>query len=91
MDDEGLASAVIATLDVIDKDGAVTLPGAFGTQPVVVVPTHDWTSVPRGKGSIREGGKEAISTFKFNLESPTAKEWRGWNSKKGGMRRGSIG
>ena len=75
VDDEGVASAVIATLNVIDGDGDVTLPGAFGNQPVVVLPTHDWNSVPLGKGNVREQGNEVVAEFKFNLDSPTAKEW----------------
>ncbi len=75
LEGDGTGSAVFATLNVADKDGDVTLPGAFGKQTVVVVPTHDWSSVPLGKGSTREVGDEAIVDFKLNLDSPTAKEW----------------
>ena len=75
VDDAGVASAVIATLNVIDHDGDVTLPGAFGTQHVPVVPTHDWESVPLGKAVLRESSNEAIADIKFNLNSPTAREW----------------
>jgi len=48
--DKGLVRAVIATLNVRDKDGDVTLSGAFGNQDVVVLPTHNWGHVPIGKG-----------------------------------------
>jgi hypothetical protein len=72
---EGRGTAVFATLNVIDKDGDVTLPGAFGKQSVVIVPAHNWGSVPLGKGTIREVGEEAHVDFEFNLDSPTAREW----------------
>ena len=75
LEGDGTGSAVFATLNVVDKDGDVTEPGAFGKQAVVIVPTHDWSSVPLGKGSTREVGDEAIVDFKLNLDSPTAKEW----------------
>ncbi len=75
LEGDGTGSAVFATLNVVDKDGDVTLPGAFGKQTAVVVPTHDWSSVPLGKGTTREAGDEAIVDFKLNLDSPTAKEW----------------
>ena len=75
LEGDGTGSAVFATLNVVDKDGDVTLPGAFGKQTVVIVPTHNWSSVPLGKGTTREAGDEAIVDFKLNLDSPTAKEW----------------
>ena len=75
LDEAGVGRAVISTLDVVDKDGDVTLPDAFGSQPTVVLPTHDWQSIPLGKGTVREEGDEAVVDFKLNLESPTAKEW----------------
>lgn len=72
---EGRVQAVFATMNVIDKDGDVTIPGAFGEQEVVIVPAHNWGSVPLGKGTIREIGEEAIADLRFNLESQTAAEW----------------
>lgn len=72
---EGRGTAVFSTLNVIDKDGDVTLPGAFGQQSVVIVPAHNWGSVPLGKGTVREVGDEAHVDFEFNLDSPTAREW----------------
>ena len=75
LEGDGTGSAVFATLNVVDMDGDVTLPGAFGKQTVVIVPTHNWSSVPLGKGTTREAGDEAIVDFKLNLDSPTAKEW----------------
>ena len=75
VDDTGQVSAVFATLNVIDHDEEVTRPGAFGSQEAVIVPTHDWHSVPLGKGLLRESNHEAIGDMKFNLEIPIAKEW----------------
>lgn len=75
MDDKGVITAVIATLNAVDKDNDVTLAGAFGEQAVVVLPTHDWMSVPIGKGSTREAGNDVLADIKLNLDIPTAKEW----------------
>ncbi len=75
MDEEGRGLAVIATLGVIDKDGDVTLPGAFGEQAVKVVPTHDWSHVPIGKATLKEIGNEAVAEFELNLEIEAARDW----------------
>ncbi len=75
MDDVGRGLAVIATMNVIDKDGDVTLPGAFGEQTVKVVPTHDWSHVPLGKATLKEQGDEVIAEFGLNLEIEAARDW----------------
>ena len=75
MDDAGKGTAVIATLNVIDKDGDVTMPGAFGDQHAVVVPTHNWNHVPLGKATIREEGNEVLADFQLNLDIQAAREW----------------
>ncbi len=75
--DKGTGSAIIAELNVVDLDGDVTLPGAFGTQEVNVLPAHD-TYMPRlGKAILREADNYAIADFKFNLDpnAQSAKEW----------------
>ncbi|MCP4976493.1 MAG: hypothetical protein GY931_10055, partial [Maribacter sp.] len=87
--EKGEGSAIIAELNVIDLDGDVTLPGAFGEQHVNIQPAHD-THVPRlGKGVLKEDGKYAIADFKFNLapEAITAKEW--YSSLKFDMKNGT--
>ncbi|CAN0424065.1 unnamed protein product, partial [Phaeothamnion confervicola] len=38
----GSGQIVVATLGVIDHDGDVTLPGFFGRQNIVLLPSHDW-------------------------------------------------
>ena len=61
---------------MVDHDDDLTKRGAFGEQGVVILPTHDFSSVPLGKGKTREEGNEAIADFKLNLNIPAAKEWR---------------
>lgn len=73
--DDGTATIVIATLNEIDSDGDVTLPGFFGKQDVVVLPAHDRFSVPLGKGRIYEDGDEAIAEVAFNLDIAAARDW----------------
>lgn len=75
LDEAGKGLAVFATLNVIDKDGDVTLPGAFGEQLAKVVPAHDWGHVPLGKAKISENGNEALADFALNLEIESARDW----------------
>lgn len=76
--DSGIIIAAFATLNVIDKDGDVTLPGFFGDQEAVFLPTHNWQHRPMGKGPIREVGDQAIAEMLCNLEDPEAKNWHSW-------------
>lgn len=72
----GFGEAVIATLNVIDKDGDLTLKGAFGEgQTVKMIPAHDWSHVPLGKATIHEAGEEVIARFQLNLDIEAAREW----------------
>ena len=74
-DAAGEVTAVIATLNVKDHDGDVTLPGAFGEQEAPIVPTHDWGSVPLGKAMIREDGDDVVARMQFNLDIGDAQKW----------------
>lgn len=68
----GEFQAVFATLNVIDYDDDVTLPGAFGEQDVLIEGwNHSW-DLPVGKGMISESGDEAIVDGKFFMEIPEA-------------------
>lgn len=72
--ENGQFEAVFATLNVIDHDEDVTLPGAFGKQDVLIEPwNHDW-SLPVGSGMIREDDEEAIVDGRFFLDIPAAKD-----------------
>lgn len=73
--DTGMVVAVIATLNVVDKDGDVTLPGFFGEQEVVMLPCHDWGHIPLGKGRVYESGDKAVAEMKMNLDLESAREW----------------
>jgi hypothetical protein len=75
LSDAGEGSAVIATLNVVDKDDDVTLPGAFGAQVAQVIPGHDWQHVPIGNTRIREVGNDVLADFRLNMGVAAAKDW----------------
>jgi len=66
---QGEVVAVFSTLNVVDHDGDVTLPGAFGDQPVVIEPWNHDTTLPVGKGAIREEGNTAVLSGHFFLNT----------------------
>ena len=72
---KGQISVVFATMNIVDKDGDVTLPGFYGEQTVAMVPVHDWDHVPIGKGLTVEVGEEAVADIQMNLEIQAAKDW----------------
>lgn len=74
-DDDGSASWVMATLNTIDHDGDVILPGSIGRQDISILPAHNDSHVPLGKGVVFESGDEAIVEAKFNLDIPAARDW----------------
>jgi hypothetical protein len=65
--DAGEVVADIATLNVKDKMGDVTLPGYFGKQPASIVLAHEWGPVMLGKGTITEVEDKARFTGSFNM------------------------
>ena len=75
LDETGTGTALIATLNVEDSDGDVTLPGAFGKQDAKIVPAHDWSHVPLGKAKIHEDGDDVLAEFKLNLNIEAARDW----------------
>jgi len=73
--DQGLVTAVFATLNVIDEDGDVTIPGAFGEQSVKLAAWgHGWDKLPVGRGAIREEGDKAIFDGQFFLDTESGRE-----------------
>ena len=65
---EGVVEAKFATLGVVDKDGDIIEPGAFGEQRVKVSAYNhgSWAgALPVGIGSTREVGDAAIADLKF--------------------------
>ena len=75
LEGEGSFEAVIATLDVVDSDGDIIVPGAFQNATVSVLPAHDSRSVPLGKAKMEDRGDKAIAVGKFNLGVAAAKDW----------------
>jgi len=76
-DEKGTFSAVFATMNVVDKDGDLTLPGAFGQQdvPIGAYGHGSWSGeLPVGKGSIHEEGDLAIVEGRFFLETTLGKD-----------------
>lgn len=72
--DQGIVSAAFATLNVVDLDGDLTEPGAFGSQDVRMAQWgHDWASLPIGRGRIREQGDQAIFDGSFFLDTDHGK------------------
>jgi len=72
---EGEVQAVFATLNVIDHDGDVTLPGAFGEQRVFIEPwNHNYQAPPVGKGMIREIENEAVVDGQFFMDTTAGRE-----------------
>ena len=72
---EGRGLAVFATLNVIDRDQDVTLPGAFGNQKAKLAQAHRGDSPNIGMAEIREVGNEALADMKFYLDMPEAQSW----------------
>ncbi len=73
--DEGVLTCCFATMGVWDKDGDWAEPGFYGNQDVVMLPAHDWSHVPLGKGTTREEGDMACADIKMNLDIQAAKDW----------------
>lgn len=76
--DKGEVSAVFSTLNVVDKDGDVTPPGAFKDGQEVVISAYGHTSwggtLPVGKGVIRETATEAILDGKFFMDTKDGRD-----------------
>jgi phage head maturation protease len=73
--DKGEFEAVFATLNVIDWDGDVTLPGAFGEQRVLLEAwNHNYAMPPVGKGQIFERENEAIVAGRFFMDTSAGAE-----------------
>lgn len=73
LDAEGKVRAKIATLQVIDKDRDVTLPGFFGRQATRMVWSHKWDHWI-GKGAIFEEGAKAVFEGQFFMNTAAGQE-----------------
>jgi len=92
---EGSFMARIATLNVIDKDGDVTLSGAFpdGREVLVSAYQHEsWMgALPVGKAVIHESGDDVIADGEFNLKTETGREHYEAVKFSGGLQEWSYG
>lgn len=74
----GTVQAVFATMNVIDKDGDVTLPGAFADGEKVRISAYNHKSwdgaLPVGRGEIHEQGDLAIFDGKFFMDTTAGRE-----------------
>lgn len=78
---EGAGRAVISTLNVVDKDGDVTLPGAFPDGKTIPISSYghgSWgvgvDALPIGKGILGSDHDEAWVDFELNLNSTVGRE-----------------
>ncbi len=92
---EGSFIARIATLGIIDKDGDETKPGAFkGNGPVLISAYQhgSWMgSLPVGKATISEDGKDALAHGEFNLKTDAGREHYESVKFSGGLQEWSYG
>jgi HK97 family phage prohead protease len=74
--ESGEFRAVFSTLNVIDRDGDVTLPGAFtdGEEVRISFWGHRWQDLPVGKGVIASDDKEAWVDGQFFLDTDAGRE-----------------
>jgi len=74
-DTQGTFSARFATLNVVDHQGDVTVPGAFGKQGVLIEAYgHNDKTLPVGMGEISEQGNDALVNGRFFLDTAGGKE-----------------
>ena len=77
-DEAGAFIAQIATLNVMDSDGDVTLRGAFPVSKAVLVSAYQHASwmgaLPVGKAVVQEQGDTAIARGQFNLNTTAGRD-----------------
>jgi HK97 family phage prohead protease len=75
-DKPGSVRAIFSTFNVIDKDGDVTIPGAFTQgEAVRLLPAHNWAHYAIGKGAISADDSQAFFDGMFNLNTTAGKDW----------------
>jgi HK97 family phage prohead protease len=94
-DKEGSFAARIATLNVVDKDGDITLPGAFPEGKEVLVSAYQHSSwmgeLPVGKAVIKEIDGEVVAEGQFNLDMQSGREHYEAVKFSGGLQEWSYG
>lgn len=97
-DKPGSFTARIATLNVVDKQGDETLPGAIEEGKEILVSAYmhgSWTggkdSLPIGKAVLRETETEILGDGEFNLKTETGREHYETIKFSGGLQEWSYG
>ena len=92
---EGAFVARIATLNVVDLDGDITMPGAFPLDKVVLVSAYQHGSwqgaLPVGKATIKEQSDNIIAEGEFNLQTTSGREHYEAIKFTGGLQEWSYG
>lgn len=92
---KGEVSAVFSTFGVVDKDGDVTLPGAFEDGALVRISAYGhktWDgALPVGKGVIRTTDTEAIMDGQFFLNTTAGRDTFEVIKELGGLQEWSYG
>lgn len=77
-ENKGEVECVFATLNVVDNDGDVTVPGAFKEGQTVAISQHGHTiwdgTAPVGRGEIVTVGNEAIFKGQFFMDMAAARD-----------------
>ncbi len=73
-DEKGSVLVEFATMNVIDADGDVTLPGFFGEQEAAIIHAHRRDRPPLGKGKVFEKGDKAIFDGRYFLKTDAGKQ-----------------
>lgn len=93
--DKGEVSAIFATFDVIDKDGDVTLRGAFTDGQEVRISAYGHASwqgaLPVGKGTIRETADGAVLEGQFFMNTTAGRDTFQVVKELGGQQEWSYG
>jgi len=69
--EQGAVTAIFSTFNVIDKDGDVTLPGAFedGAPVKISAWNHGWADLPVGRGEIKAQEEHALLEGRFFMDT----------------------
>ena len=78
LEDEGKIKLIFGTMNVIDHDGDVTIPGAIGSPQKVRISAYNhssWNStLPVGKGIVYESGEDMVFEGSFFLNTQLGKD-----------------
>lgn len=95
VDEEGKIKLVFGTMNVIDHDGDVTIPGAIGTPQKVRMSAYNHSSwgdaLPIGKGVVYESGDEMIFEGGFFLNTTMGKDTHAIVKEMGDLQEYSYG